>query len=138
MAATEDRLIALLPIHPKFADSIISGEKKVEFRKVRFRKEVSHVIIYASSPVKKILGYFEVSYIDEDTPEKLWSRYKDVGGIVYEEFKDYYSTTEKGVVIGVGKVCTLESPLPLSVINQSLTAPQSFFYLSADALKQLN
>jgi predicted transcriptional regulator len=138
MASVEDKQIALLPIQPRYAESIISGQKKVEFRKVKFRRDVSHVVVYASSPIKKIIGYFEVSYIDEDTPEKLWSRYKEVGGIVYEDFKDYYSSSDKGIVIGVGEVCTLSSPLPLSILDQSLTVPQSFSYLSIDALKILS
>jgi predicted transcriptional regulator len=46
----------LLPIKPKFAFSIESENKKVEFRKLNFKNRRSDIcIVYASSPYKKII-----------------------------------------------------------------------------------
>ena len=135
MASNSAKLIALLPIQPRFAQLIMIGKKKVEFRKVSFRKEVSHCLVYASSPIQKIIGYFELSYIDKDFPKKLWTRYKAVGGIPYEEFQTYYACTVQGVAIGIGKVYALRNPVSLKSLSKSLVAPQNFIYLTPDSIK---
>lgn len=137
MASNSDRRVVLLPIQPQFALSIMTGDKKVEFRKVRFRKPVSYVIVYASSPVQKILGYFEVSHMDEGSPEDLWERYSSVGGILYEEFQAYYSHSTRGIVIGIGRVWALKEVTPLSTLSSSLMVPQSFMYLKAKAFERI-
>jgi predicted transcriptional regulator len=134
MARGEVGGIALLPIHPRFAKLIINGEKKVEFRKVNFREEVSHVVLYASRPIQAVLGYFEVLGICDDSPPKLWSRYSMVAGIERAEFDAYYASTACGVAIEIGHVWSLAEPLPLSALDQSLSPPQGFAYLDADAL----
>ena len=130
MALGSDKSIILLPIKPRFAELIIRGKKKVEFRRRGFRNKISHVVLYATNPIKKILGYFEVSHIDEDSPKKLWDRYKKVGGITYEEFKNYYSSSDIGIAIGVGEVYVLQTPVPLSMLTKSLTSPQGFVYIT--------
>lgn len=137
MASNSAERIVLLPIQPRFARSIMNGEKKVEFRKVRFRNEVSHVVMYASSPIQKILGYFEVSYIDEDSPKELWARYNAVAGMFQDEFQAYYASFTRGVAIGIGSICALRNPVPLRTLGESLTAPQSFVYLTAEAFEMV-
>lgn len=137
MVSNPAKLIALLPIQPRFAQLIMIGKKKVEFRKVSFRKEVSHCLVYASSPIQKILGYFEISHIDEGSPRKLWARHRAVGGILYEEFQTYYASTVKGVAIGIGRVFTLRNPVPLKSLSKSLVAPQNFMYLTSDSINPL-
>lgn len=137
MALESDKSIVLLPIQPRFTRSIMKGQKKVEFRKIRFRNEVSHVVLYATSPIRKIIGYFEVSYIDEDSPDELWSRYNGAGGIIYEEFEDYYSSSARGIAIGVGEVYALRTPISLSNLTKSLTAPQNFVYLTNNELETI-
>jgi len=134
MAGDEVGSLALLPIRPRFAELIINGEKKVEFRKTNFRQDVSHVVLYASRPVQGILGYFEVVGILGDSPARLWSRYSMVAGIERAEFDAYYSSASYGIAIEIGQVWALPDPLPLSALGGSLAAPQSFAYLSADAL----
>lgn len=134
MAGDEVGSLALLPIRPRFAELIISGEKKVEFRKTRFRHDVSHVVLYASRPVQKISAYFEVSGMCADSPEGLWARYHSVAGIKRTEFDAYYASAGFGVAIEIGEVWPLPEPLPLSALDESLSPPQGFAYLDADAL----
>jgi predicted transcriptional regulator len=137
MAETETRNIALLAIKPEYATQIISRKKKVEFRKVKFRDYVDTVVVYASSPIQMILGWFEVSYIDQDSPNQLWKRHKSYGGIERKAFFDYYSEKESGVAIGISKVRVLEEPVPLSYLDKELKAPQSFSYLPYHSLQAL-
>jgi len=137
MDGTSDKSIALLTIQPRFAKTIMAGKKKVEFRKTRFRNEIAYIVVYASSPVKKILGYFEVSHVDEDSPKKLWGRYNKVGGIFYKQFWSYYSSSPRGIAIGVRKVYALRNPLELSTLGKSLCVPQSFKYLTESAFNKI-
>jgi hypothetical protein len=51
----------LLSIKPKYVKSIIEGDKRYEFRKTIFKnREINRIYIYSSSPVKKIVGTFEI------------------------------------------------------------------------------
>jgi len=137
LASATDSQIALLPIKPQYARSIIDGSKKVEFRKSRFRHDVSYVVVYASSPVKRILGYFEVRRIVTAPPKKLWKDYRTVGGIDRGDFEDYYRERDTGVAIEVGEVVAMPSPVRLSRLAKNLSPPQSFCYLPGELFETL-
>ena len=64
---------ALLSIKPEYAEKILKGEKLFEFRKVAFAQEVSKIFIYATSPVCRIVGEFEVGGIIKDSPKETFS-----------------------------------------------------------------
>ena len=113
----------------------MKGEKRVEFRKVRFRSEISHIVVYASSPLQRIVGYFEVSHVDVDSPSVLWARYSAVAGIPQSEFQAYYGSYDRGVAVGVGKVSALRNPVPLTTLGESIVAPQSFMYITPEAFE---
>jgi len=135
-ARTTDRTV-LLAIKPRFANAIMAGEKTVEFRKTRFRDQVSRVVVYASSPMQRIIGYFDVSHVDEDAPAALWERYADRGSITEDELMAYYADCDTGVAIGVGQAVPLAKPVPLRKLKRSLTVPQSFFYLDEKAVDRV-
>ena len=46
----------ILPIYPEYIDLIIKGKKKYEFRKFTCRKEVKTILLYATHPIKAIVG----------------------------------------------------------------------------------
>ena len=51
----------LLSIKPEFVEKIFAGTKKYEFRKSLFKKSgVKYVVIYASAPIKRVVGEFEI------------------------------------------------------------------------------
>ena len=54
-----DSVIAFLPIKPIYANRILEGSKRYEFRRTRLRQDITHVVIYSTSPVKKIVGIAE-------------------------------------------------------------------------------
>ncbi len=62
---------AILSIKPIYANQILAGTKKVEFRKRSFKEKVRRVYIYASVPVKQTVSYFKFTEIYEDTPANL-------------------------------------------------------------------
>jgi predicted transcriptional regulator len=127
----------LLAIRPRFAESIFNGEKKVEFRKIRFRQRISHMVLYATKPIQKIVGYFYVRHVAENTPEYLWTRYGSVGGLSYKEFRDYYATSRRGVAIEIGSSWRFREPVPVSKLDNSLITPQSFAYLPVEVFEAM-
>ncbi|HET8796659.1 MAG TPA: ASCH domain-containing protein, partial [Thermoanaerobaculia bacterium] len=117
MAVPEDGGVALLPIKPEFAGAILAGTKRVEFRKAPFRRKVTHVVIYASTPVQRVVGWFRVGDVDSGTPSELWSRHASHGGIAADAYDAYYGDRESAVAIGVAEVTVLCTPLPLSELG---------------------
>lgn len=136
MAVPEHGVVALLPIRPEFAGAILAGTKRVEFRKAPFRRQVSYVVIYASTPVQRVVGWFRVGDVDSGTPSELWSRHARHGGIAAEAYDAYFGGREAAVAIGVEDVTVLARPVPLSALG--VTVPQSFRYLSTAEVRLLN
>lgn len=119
----------LLSIKPEFVKKIFSGEKRYEFRKVIFKnKDIKTVVIYASSPVSKIVGEFTISTIIKDSPETIWELTKDYAGITEDFFKRYFKGKNKACAIEVKRCIQYQSPIELNEIGVK-RAPQSFMYL---------
>ena len=134
MAMQASRTAVLMSIHPEFADLILKGKKKIEFRKTRPVVDLSYVLIYATFPIKEVIGFFEVSGIHEAIPDDLWKIYQDVSGIDEKVFRRYYGSASRGVAIQVGKVFAFQKPFPLLLNGKHKTSPpQSFRYVKADA-----
>lgn len=134
MVTQRDPQIAILSIYPDFAEKILIGEKRVEFRKTRIKTTVTHIIIYATAPKQKVVGFFEVVGFDEGKPREIWQRYKHVSGIKRSDFWSYYSPNNKAFAIKVGRVFPLHSPLPLKNVTNREVIPQSFCYVDKKAL----
>jgi predicted transcriptional regulator len=129
MADSATRRVALLSIRPQYAEQILAGRKRVEFRRRPLPREVSRVVIYATAPVARIVGAFEIEAIDSTTPREAWQHYHQVGGIGQEAFDSYYEGTDTAHVIRIGDVEIAQAPFALSEIDESLRPPQSFMYL---------
>jgi predicted transcriptional regulator len=137
MAPKSDKFIALISVHPTFAHKILTGSKKVEFRKTRFRKDVSHIVIYSTAPEKKLLGFFEVTEIEEGTPSTLWQRYRKCSGIDKIFYSTYYNSNKKGYAIKIGNVYKLDKPKNFSCLKKFKSPPQNFCYLDSTSFSRL-
>lgn len=137
MARHSTRSVALLSIRPEYAQAIMDGRKAVEFRRTVFRRPVSHVVVYASSPLKQVLGFFEVSGIEEDSPARLWRRHGTHGCVKRRWYDEYFARNEKAVAIVVGRVCRARQPLPLKSLGGPSVAPQSFAYVNSRILGRI-
>lgn len=119
----------LLSINPEYVEKIFSGEKKYEFRRNIFKnKDVNTVIIYSTSPVKRIVGEFTVKKIIKDLPSNLWELSPECTGISKEKFYKYFKNKKEGYAIEIGKV--KRYPTLKKIEEYSLkVAPQSFVYI---------
>lgn len=123
---------ALLSIKPEFGEKILEGEKQYEFRKTRFRdpSAVDKVILYASSPVQRIIGYFSFADIIKDSPEALWRRFKEHSGIDERgRFMEYFSGKQTGYAIEIEDVTPLREPLDPRDYVEEFHAPMSYSYV---------
>jgi len=130
-----DRTFALMSLHPRFAERILRGEKRVEFRKARLPSTVSTVIIYATRPVGRIIGAFSVAGIDEGHPEELWERHKAYAGVGEAFFRKYFEGRNRGFAIRVGETLQLNEPRSISAVRAD--PPQSFCYLRERDVRRL-
>ena len=46
----------LISINPQHVENIFNGTKKYEYRKTKCKIKPTKIIIYASSPIKKVVG----------------------------------------------------------------------------------
>lgn len=122
----------ILSIKPEYAWAIIRGEKKVEFRKSIFKKNINKIYVYSSAPDQSIIGYFSVKNIDSDSPQKLWEKYGKVGCIEKEKFFKYYSKKQKGISIIINRVHKFKNPIKPNTIFESFYPPQSFQYCNLE------
>lgn len=123
-------LLILLSINPEHVDSIFKGVKKYEFRKVRSRRPVKRIVIYATAPVCRVVGEAEVEDVVQGPPDDVWTTTKDLSGISKELFDAYYRGRESAFAYKLGCVSRYATPRRLEEIGVS-TAPQSFVYLKA-------
>jgi predicted transcriptional regulator len=118
-----------LPIKPVYANLILDGTKRYEFRRSRLREDLTHVIIYSASPVKKIVGIAEVARVKKGSPSVTWKQTKRAAGISRSAFREYFSGTGTAVVISLGRVVRLAKELDPSEMRNDFRVPQSFSYV---------
>ena len=120
----------LLSIKPEFAEKILQGEKQFEFRKVIPKSpEVRTVVIYATMPVGKVVGEFDIAGFLSEKPSDLWAITSTFAGISKRFFNEYFHGRDTAHAIKVRDVRRYETPLELSSVLSSGVAPQSFCYL---------
>jgi predicted transcriptional regulator len=119
----------LLSIKPEFAFKIFDGTKKFEFRKSIFKhKNVKKIIVYASSPMQRVIGEFEIADILFDDTESIWELTKKYSGITKDFYDEYFANKEMAFAIEVGNITVYQNPLLLADFGLNY-APQSFAYL---------
>lgn len=121
----------LLSIKPAFADKIFDGLKKFEFRRVLFKStSVSRVVVYASSPVQRVVGEFEIDEILSLQKAQLWRRTKHQSGIEKSFFDQYFRGRNKGFAIKIKCPRRYAAPVLLRHLCDTSRPPQSFMYLA--------
>jgi predicted transcriptional regulator len=121
----------LLSIKPKFAEKIFVGEKRFEFRRVMPKRDVERVVVYASSPVCRIVGEFTVRRIMTASPEALWKLTRTHAGINKSYFDSYFQGRSEAHAFEVEEVLRYDEPIDPRRVSRGFRAPQSFVYLKS-------
>jgi predicted transcriptional regulator len=124
----------LLSMKPQFAEMIFSGIKKYEFRRSLWKHcDVKTIVVYASSPVRKVMGEFEIEAIIYDELVALWEQTKAYAGINEDFFYKYFSNKKYGYAIAIKNVTKYRKPLCLHE-DFHVAPPQSFMYLKVETV----
>lgn len=122
----------LLSIKPLYANRILSGTKKVEYRKqIASQKDVLSVLIYASYPVCRVIGEFKIVGILSDTPDKLWEKTYHLGGIEKTDYFAYFANRSVAYAYQIGGAVLFSQSRLLSEYGLK-HAPQNFAYVEDD------
>ena len=117
----------ILSIHPCHIEKIFSGEKIYEFRKI-IPSDIQNIVVYATSPIKKIVAVLEVDKVLTDTPESIWKQTSKHSGVTKDFFMSYFSGKEKANAIKIKSFLKLKEPKSLPFVGIEY-APQSFVYI---------
>jgi Uncharacterized conserved protein len=118
----------LLSINPEYVEKIIDGTKKFEFRKRLADKSVNRILIYATVPMKQIVGEVQVVDTVSASPYALWEMTKKNSGISRKKFREYFKGCKVAYAYCLGKFIKYDPPKSLDDFGVS-SPPQSFIYL---------
>jgi len=130
MVADEIGTVALMSIHPRYSQRILFGKKTVEFRKRALKKDVTHVVVYETSPTKRVVGFFVVEAIDQSHPSEIWRKYARQGGVASHLFWEYFRGRETAAAIRIKDVVALPDPIGLEDVLGKNSPPQSYCYIT--------
>lgn len=131
----------IISIKPEFALRIIEGEKTIELRRRFPTNEVKGgiAIIYASSPIQKIIGYVVISEVEKLPVSQIWDIYSKEMCVKKRFFKEYFKGLTEGFAIKLSKPVKLTRPFDIKQLKATykFSAPQSYRYAPAKILEAL-
>jgi predicted transcriptional regulator len=135
----QDSRIAFMPIKPVYAERLISGEKHFEFRRRPISFDLTQIVVYASSPVQRILGIVKVNRVCVATPEETWLGTKEFAGIGEEAFTHYFLNSKLAYSIEIKPESTIKLARPIhpKEIDSEFQIPQSFKYVDKNFINQI-
>ena len=120
----------LLSVKPEFIEKIFVGKKLYEFRTRIFRRsDIKTIVLYASSPVQKVVGEIEIDKIIGDDKDQLWKLTKHYSGISKKYYDEYFKDKDYAYAIKIKSAKKYKTQLPLKKDYNIQYAPQSFVYL---------
>lgn len=118
----------IVSINPEYAEKILSGEKKFEYRTRVAKQQVDTLIVYATKPIMKVVAEVEILGVIATSPEELWNQTKNQSGITKAFFDKYFKDKQVAYAYRLGEVKVYERPKSLLDFGLRM-APQSFAYI---------
>lgn len=130
-------MIALYSIKPIYSEQILNGSKIYELRKRIPINDLDYILIYASSPISKIVGYAEVRKIHKYSISETWKRFSKFSGIQKKDYLKYYDGCTHAYAIELGKVNKFLRPFDIDTLSPDCVPPQSFSYVNESDFKRV-
>ena len=118
----------IISINPEHVKNIINGTKKFEYRTKAAKNDVNKIIIYETTPIKKVVAEAEIVEVLMMNPEDLWIETKEESGITKSFFDTYFENRDVAYAYKLGRVKVYEEPKSLEDFGLKY-APQSFVYV---------
>ena len=131
------RKTVLLSIKPKFANQILFGVKRFEYRKKPIDPNTSHMVIYMTAPVMKIVGVASIKSIHVGAPSTIWELTKGGAGITRSFYRSYFKESKKAYAIELNNVIPFSTWVNPKSIDNLFKAPQSFKYIDNNFYTQI-
>lgn len=126
----------LLSIHPQWAEAILNGTKKWEYRRISPKLcEGFRVVLYASGKSHAIVGEFIVEKLLKEPLNKLIEHTLHETPHDKKGFWSYFSSLKIGSALKVSYPIAYQNPIPLNEIRKIIPEfipPQNFIYLTED------
>jgi predicted transcriptional regulator len=128
----------LMSIRAKYARKVVSGEKKVEVRRMFSKKwKGSKVTIYASGHERSLVGEALIKDVVFDRPENVWERFHDQIGCTKEEFDKYTASKKKVYAVVLEDAIPYQKSISIkeisSLMKENLRPPQNYYNLNNNA-----
>jgi predicted transcriptional regulator len=132
--------IALISIHPKHIEKILSGEKRLEFRRIWATKPLDRVLIYSTNPRKQIVAIANIKRTIIGSRVTLWKSAKQLGGgVTRKQLFDYLRGRKTAFALELSEVYFFKNVIsPKVIFSRRFHAPQSFRYLRQNEEEKLN
>ncbi len=125
----------LLSIKPAHAERIFNGAKTVELRRLRPHiGEGDRVVVYVTSPVQAVVGWFVVESLMVQSPPALWSEVRGRCGLSRREYRSYFCGASYGVGIFLRSPAMREVPVSLDRLracHPGFRPPRGYRYLKS-------
>ena len=103
-------------------------KKKYEDRTRAAKSDVNKIIIYETTPIKKVVAEAEIIEVLAMDPEDLWEQTSEYSGITKSFFDSYFNNRDIAYAYKIGKVKKYDEPKTLQEFGLK-SAPQSFAYV---------
>jgi predicted transcriptional regulator len=91
----------ILAIKPMYAERILVGRKRFEYRrKCRCIRGGTVVLMYATAPVQAIVGHFTAGEVIRGNPPDVWRQSFHGAGIERPHYEEYFAGAAEACAIG--------------------------------------
>jgi predicted transcriptional regulator len=130
----------LLSIRPQYAEAIMSGAKSVELRRTRPDLAAGALVfLYASAPVKCLIGAATLGGVLHETPRRLWATVGAASGISRRDYNDYFRGSPRAFGLILLDATRLSNPITLRDVRRRIRVepPQSWRYIEANVIRRV-
>lgn len=118
----------ILSIKPEYAERIIAGTKKYEYRKQLAKSDVDTILFYCTVPICKVVASAKVEKCLAGSPTAIWEKTKNYSGITRNKYRSYFEGCNTAYAYQLGELSVFDEPKELSEFGIK-TVPQSFVYV---------
>ena len=135
-----DRMV-ILSLKPRFAEAILAGVKTAELRRTEPKIVVpTRAILYATTPVRALLGTCIITKVRSADLTVLWREYGSRSDLHYHQFRQYFEGLDTGTALELTQPRAFSQRIPLRDLRakpRGFRPPQSFAYVDTKTGDQL-
>ena len=133
--------MVVLSLKPRFAEAILAGVKTVELRRTEPKIVVpTRALLYASTPVRALVGKCIVDSVRSADLATLWDQYGPRSDLCHSEFLQYFDGVGRGAALTLTQPQAFSQQIDLEDLRakpKGFRPPQSYAYIDTETGDQL-